>query len=200
MEPTDVTPELVVRAISEVVVLLLVLVLLLTATDLRRVLQPVGAGAMIALLAFLGAWGVVQATDRWQYSYPLRWSPIPLTRFAMYQAHLPGSTDESYAWTAVGSDGSEIPVSVAEEFATISLSSLSTRMRVLLESVQGDGALTPADAEAELTLWASGLASALHARGVDPVVLRFARVVGDPRDPDLTPLLSWRVDSGEVTG
>ncbi|TXK16247.1 hypothetical protein [Homoserinibacter sp. GY 40078] len=195
MESTEVTPELIVRAILEIGFLLLVIGYLLAATDFRRRLAPLGAGAVATLLIFLGAWGAIQAIDRWQYDYPQAVSFIPFTRFAMYQAQLKESVSESYSWQAELTDGSTREVNIADEFSTIGLPPLSTRMRVLLGWMEDEG--TPeqrADAERELELYAEGLLASLEADGVEVSSLSFARVTGTPGDENVEELDSWNIE------
>jgi len=195
VDSTAVTPELVVRAVLEVGFLLLVIFYLLGITDLRRRLWPLGAGAVAALLIFLGAWGAAQAVDRWQYDYPQKVSFLPLTRFAMYQAQLAESVQETYGWQATLADGTTREVNIAEEFSTIGLPPLSTRMRVLLGWAEGEGTAAESDAaEQELSLYAQALYSSLVAEGKDVVELSFNRVTGTPGDETVDQLRSWTAE------
>lgn len=195
MESTAVTPELVIRAALECLFVLAVLGGLLLFTDLRKRLFSLGAGALAVVYIVIGAWFVVQMVDRWQYDYPQKISYIPLTRFAMYQAQLAESVEQSYSWQATLADGSQGEVNIAEEFSAIGLPPLSTRMRVLLEWMQEpDGSEQHEQAEHELSLYAIALARALEEDGVQPVEIGFYRVTGTPGDVTSELMTSWPVE------
>lgn len=192
MESTAVTPELVVRAVLELAFVLAVVGALLFFTDFRKRLFPLGAGALVAVFVFFGAWGVVQMVDRWQYDYPQKVGFIPLTRFAMYQAQVKESVESTYAWNATLDDGSEREVNIASEFSSIGLPPTSTRMRVLLDwSYGGEKGDDPARAEQELTLYAEGLLAALHEDGLAVDEISFSRVSGTPGDLEVEELWRW---------
>jgi hypothetical protein len=195
VESTAVTPELVIRAVLECLFLVAILGGLLFFTDFRKRLFSIGAGAITVVFLFVGAWFVVQMVDRWQYDYPQKVSFVPLTRFAMYQAQVRESVEQSYAWQATMADGSEREVNIADEFEAIGLPPLSTRMRVLLEWMQEPASSEHhADAEHELSLYALGLVRALEADGDDPVDIGFYRVTGSPDDVKAELLDSWTVE------
>ncbi|WBU37765.1 hypothetical protein [Homoserinibacter sp. YIM 151385] len=196
MDGSAVTPELIVRAVLELGLLLAVLAHLLVATDLRRRLYPLGAGAVAVLWVFVFAWGAVQAVDRWQYDYPGQPSFVPLTRFAMYQAQLPESVEDSYLWSARDAGGEELPLNFADEFETIGLPPMSTRMRVLLDEARGEDAGERERAAAELDLWAAGVAAALEDRGESAAEIGFSRVTGTPAAPEVELVRSWAVVAG----
>ncbi|GAA1984992.1 hypothetical protein [Microbacterium pumilum] len=198
MESTAVTPELVIRAGLECLFLLAVFAGLLFFTDFRKRLFGLGAAALVVLYVFVGAWFVVQMVDRWQYDYPQKTSYIPLTRFAMYQAQLRDSVEETYAWQATLSDGTQREVNIAKEFDAIGLPPLSTRMRVLLNWMEEPaGSENHQRAEEELTLYATGLLRALEEDGVDASELGFYRVTGSPGDVTADPLITW--DTAELS-
>lgn len=195
MESTAVTPELVIRAALECLFVLAVLGGLLLFTDLRKRFFALGAGALVVVYIAVGAWFVVQMVDRWQYDYPQKVSYIPLTRFAMYQAQLAESVEQTYSWQATLSDGTEREVNIADEFSAIGLPPLSTRMRVLLEwSEEPDGSDRHEKAEQELSLYALALLRALEEDGVEPVEIGFARVTGTPGDVTSELMMSWPVE------
>jgi hypothetical protein len=195
VESTAVTPELVIRAALECLFVVAVLAGLLWFTDLRKRFFALGAGALAVVYIVVGAWFVVQMVDRWQYDYPQKVSYIPLTRFAMYQAQLAESVEQSYSWQATLADGTQREVNIAEEFSAIGLPPLSTRMRVLLEWVQEpDGSEHRAQAEEELSLYALALARALEEDGVEPVDIGFYRVTGTPGDVTSELMTSWPVE------
>lgn len=198
MESTAVTPELVIRAVLELLFVLGVVVALLFFTDLRKRLYPLGAAALSIVFVFFAAWGVVQMVDRWQYDYPQKVSFIPLTRFAMYQAQLAESVEASYSWQATLADGTVREVNIADEFSSIGLPPLSTRMRVLLDWMSGgEEGDDRARAEAELALYATALLNALEEDGEDVVELGFYRVTGTPGDTEAELLQSWSADELE---
>lgn len=192
MEDTSVTPELVLRAGLEFLLLLGLVVGLFTLTDLRRRLHPLGTAAMSVLLVFLLSWGAAQMLDRWQYAHPQQVSFVPLTRFAMYQAQLSESVSETYAWSARTRDGRVRDVNIAAQFATVGLPPLSTRMRILLNDVHEPTSPQEYDeALAELALYAQAVDAALREDGVDATAIRFARVTGSVADPTQEVLVSW---------
>lgn len=195
MESTAVTPELVVRAILECLFLLAIFGVLLFFTDFRKRLFALGAGAIAVVYIVVGAWFVVQMVDRWQYDYPQKASFVPFTRFAMYQAQLRESVEQSYSWQATMSDGTQREVNIADEFEAIGLPPLSTRMRVLLEWMQEPASSDHhADAEHELSLYAQGLVRALEQDGDEPTEIGFYRVTGSPGDVQAEELVSWSVE------
>lgn len=199
MDSTAVTPELVIRAVLELGFLLVVLGYLLFFTNLRQRLFPLGAGVLAVVYVFLFAWGAVQMVDRWQYDYPQKVSFIPLTRFAMYQAQIPESVADSYAWDARLVDGTDRPVNIADEFEAIGLPPMSTKMRVLLGWVRDDDdPEKQAQAEEELALYAQGVANVLASRGEEAESITFSRVTGTPADPQTQVLIGWPVIDGEV--
>lgn len=184
-----------IRAALECLFVVAVLAGLLLFTDLRKRLFSLGAGALAVVYIVVGAWFVVQMVDRWQYDYPQKVSYIPLTRFAMYQAQLAESVEQSYSWQATLADGSQREVNIAEEFSAIGLPPLSTRMRVLLEWMQEpDGSEHHTQAEHELSLYAIALARALEEDGVEPAEIGFYRVTGTPGDVTSELMTSWPVE------
>ncbi|MEU1972497.1 hypothetical protein ABZ477_12615 [Microbacterium sp. NPDC019599] len=198
MESTAVTPELIIRAALECAFLLALFAGLLFFTDLRKRLYGLGAAALVVLYVAVGAWFTVQMVDRWQYDYPQKTSFIPLTRFAMYQAQLKDSVEETYSWQATLADGTMREINIAKEFEAIGLPPLSTRMRVLLNWME-----EPADsehhaqAEEELALYATALLRALEQDGVDVGEIGFYRVTGTPGDVSSEPLVTWDVSELE---
>gem|GEM_PF-1065411 len=195
VESTAVTPELVIRAVLELLFLLAVIIVLLTLSDFRRRLFALGAAALTVFYIFIGGWSVVQMVDRWQYDYPQDVSFIPLTRFAMYQAQLESSVEASYAWQATLADGSERDVNIAKEFESVGLPPMSTRMRVLLGWAHDpEDDQQHADAARELELYAEGLYGALSADGLEVEELSFSRVTGTPDDVDAEVLFTWSAE------
>lgn len=192
VEGTPVTPELIIRAVLELVFLLAVLAALLFFTDLRKKLFPLGASALVWVFVFIGAWGVVQMLDRWQYDYPQAVSFIPLTRFAMYQAQIPESVESTYAWEAETAEGETIDVNVAAEFSSVGLPPMSTRMRVLLGWMhEGEDGEHYQEAVDELELYGEALVAALDEDGVEVDSLAFLRVTGHPGDTETELLIDW---------
>jgi len=199
VESTAITPLLVARAFFEVAALFLIAVFLLTKTDIRKRLFPMGAAGLSFLFIFIGAWGVVQAVDRWQYEYPQPVSFVPLTRFAMYQVQLPESVTKTYAWDAEAADGTPVDVNFAEEFEAVGLPPLSMRMTVLLEELEK--AESPQDQEwvmRELSLWAKAVQNSLADRGIGVESIRLSEVHGTPADNEATLVRSWSADELEV--
>lgn len=197
MESTAVTPELVIRAVLELLFLLAVVGGLLFFTDLRKRLYPFGAAALTTVFIFFGAWGVIQMVDRWQYDYPQQASFVPLTRFAMYQAQLTETVEASYSWQATLADGSTREVNVADEFSAVGLPPMSTRMRVLLSWMWGPEGSDRDRAEEELTLFATALVRALEEDGLEVDEIAFSRLTGTPGAADSELLISWNVDELE---
>lgn len=192
MNSTAVTPELIVRAVLELLFLLAILGALLFFTDLRKRLFPLGAAALTVVLVFVGAWGIVQMVDRWQYDYPQKVSFVPLTRFAMYQAQLDESVEATYSWQAKLVDGTEREVNIASEFSSVGLPPLSTRMRVMLDWIQDDEPSDrPTQAKTELTMYAEGLLRALDSDGEEVMSIGFYRVTGTPGDVEAESLITW---------
>lgn len=194
MTGTEVTPELIIRAGLECVALLAIVAFLLIRTNLRQKLFSLGTAALSTVLIFITIWGAVQMVDRWQYDYPNQWSPIPVTRFAMYQVQVKESVEETYSWQGVAG-GVEEELNLAADFSTIGLPAISTRMRVLLNWVE-----EPADSadyvrgEAELRLWAQGLVKIARSEGTELTEVRFYQVTGHYPNPDKKLLLSWPVN------
>ncbi|RIJ77147.1 hypothetical protein D1871_09360 [Nakamurella silvestris] len=195
MNGTEVSAGLILRAGLECLALLAIVAYLLFRTDLRQKFYSLGTRALATVLIFLGAWGAVQMVDRWQYDYPNQWSPIPLTRFAMYQVQLKESVEETYSWQGVYTDGEQRELNLTAEFSTIGLPAMSTRMRVLLNWAQEpEGSADHQKAADELKLWATGLAKA--AKDSEPQLkeIRFYEVTGHYPNPDESLLMSWSVD------
>jgi hypothetical protein len=193
VDSTAVTPDLIFRAVFEFLFLVVLVVgFLLLYSNLRKRLFALGAGALVVLYVFLGAWAAVQMLDRWQYDYPQKVSFIPLTRFAMYQAQVKESVQETYSWQATLADGTSREVNIAKEFSTIGLPPLSTRMRVLLNWAQEDAdTVKHAKAEVELKDYAKGLVASLASHGVDATKIGFYEVTGTPQKPVEKLLMGW---------
>lgn len=194
MESTAVTPELIARAALEAVFLVALLGSVLVFSRLRKRLAPLGAGLIVVVLAFFGLWGAAQLLDRWQYDYPQGPSAVPLTRFAMYQVQIAESVRETYGWELDRGDGDVDELNIADEFESIGLPPLSTRMRVLLNWAQEPvGSDDHVAAEHELALYALGLVRAVGATGDADATVRFLEVTGTPDSPRTEVLLEWTV-------
>jgi hypothetical protein len=189
VETATFTPELIVRAVLELLFLVTVLGLIVVFSRFRRRLRPLGAGVIVVVFVFFGAWGAAQMLDRWQYDYPQGVSAVPLTRFAMYQVQIAESVRDSYAWQVVTPEGDVVDVNIAREFEAIGLPPLSTRMRTLLDGAQSDvGTAEYTEAEYQLSLYARGLIARLD---VGVAEVRFLELTGTPAQPQERVMLSW---------